>query len=1062
VPWRKCLVRSLVFAVLAGIGAAVWTYLHWTDPVVVRRHVIAQLEAHFPGATVHVDTARLRLLGGISLTELRLVRRDDPEQDDFLHVPEAIIYHDKEQVLDGTLAIRRIELRKPRLRIVRDRYGRWNVSGLLGPTQPEEPLPTIVIEHGTVLIEDRLGAPDLMPLELKDVSLTMVNDPLPTLDFAVHGSSDVLGPLRMSASWERTTGALATSLEVGDTSFGAALLQRISAYYPEAARHLEKLEGNLRAQVALQHRPGSAQPWCHHIRCQLSGGKLTHPLLPLVLADVEAHVHCDDGRTTLESFTARSGNTQFQLDGSAETPTRDSDLAGTLTIKKLNLTPELLKRLPDPLPEVQHDYDPTGLIDLSVSFARRDGQWQRNSVVLARDASMRSIFFPYRVEHVRGTIENDVDPTRQRNVKHFELVGDAAGQPVHVKGEASGVMPHIGINVDISGDNLPLDNQVRAALPEKCQKLADAFHPTGRADFVARIRRTPDAARCANHITVHFHEAALSYDVFPYPLEEVSGTLDILPEHWEFRDFRGRHKGGEFLVWGRSHPTPAGDEVAVEIRGSNLVLDDELREALTPRGKTDSKLKAAWTMLHPGGRMNVAASIDRLPEQPEDVDVSVTAHGCTLRPDFFPYPMEDVSGTVHYAHNRVDISGFVARHGTSALKLKRGVVLLKPASGFYAWFGELQGTPLIPDHDFVQALPPALRTLCDTLQVKDPLTVSARELIVDSLGEPNVPPVIYWDGGVGLQNATLRLGLDVNDVSGQFWCRARHNGRQLEGLLGNVLLGQASICKQPLRDLVCHVEIAPEAPEVVRLPSVQGHIFGGDIGGEARIELGSTLHYELNLTATQIKLEEFGRHNLGASASEFSGQAKARLHLRGTGSDVSGLEGHGSVDVPSGKLYDLPLLLDLLKVLGLRPLDRTAFEEAHASFSIKGPRVTVSQLDLYGNAISLSGQGELNLDGSDVQLDFYAVWGRIMQVLPTMLRPLPPAVAQQLLKIKMRGKVENVICTKEPVPGLVEPLERLLKRKESPSDGRAGGVSPQLAAPQQGGIAPRSPVVSGP
>jgi hypothetical protein len=524
----------------------------------------------------------------------------------------------------------------------------------------------------------------------------------------------------------------------------------------------------------------------------------------------------------------------------------------------------------------------------------------------------------------------------------------------------------------------------------------------------------------------------------------VSGTLDILPDHWEFRDFQGKHQGGSFLVWGRSHDTPAGEAVSVEIRGTNLLLDDELRDALTPRGKPDSKLKASWVMLHPGGRMNVSASIDRLPEQPEDVDVSVSAHGCTLRPDFFPYAMEDVSGTVHYAHNRVEVSSFAARHGPSTLKLKRGVILLKPVNGFYAWLGDLQGAPVVPDRDFVQALPPGLRTVCDTLQLKDPLAMSAHELIIDSLGEPNVPPVIYWDGGVALQNATLRLGLDVQQVSGQFWCRARHNGHQLEGLLGNLALSQAAICKQPLRDLCCHVEIAPEAPEVVRLPSIQGHVFGGDIGGDARIELGPTLHYELNLTAMQVKLEEFGKYNLGASGSEFSGQAKARLYLRGTGTEVSGLEGHGSVDVPSGKMYDLPVLLDLLKVLGLRPLDRTAFEEAHASFSIKGPRVLVSQLDLFGNAISLSGQGELDLDTNAVQLDFYAVWGRIMQMLPSMLRPLPPALAQQLLKIKVRGKLDNVVCTKEPVPGLVEPLERLLKRTQPAPDGRAGGGRPPV------------------
>src|SRR5262249_52818239 len=158
--------------------------------------------------------------------------------------------------------------------------------------------------------------------------------------------------------------------------------------------------------------------------------------------------------TTLDALTACSGTTLFHLDGSAEAPSRDSDLAGTLSVKKLNLTRDLLLRLPDPLPEIQQDYDPTGLVDVSVRFARHAGKWQRTSVVIGIDASARSVFFPYRVEHLTGTIEHELDQARKLNLKRFNLVGQAGAQPIHVKGDASGFMPHVSINVDVWGDNV--------------------------------------------------------------------------------------------------------------------------------------------------------------------------------------------------------------------------------------------------------------------------------------------------------------------------------------------------------------------------------------------------------------------------------------------------------------------------------------------------------------------------------------------------------------------------------------------------------------------------------
>ena len=70
----------------------------------------------------------------------------------------------------------------------------------------------------------------------------------------------------------------------------------------------------------------------------------------------------------------------------------------------------------------------------------------------------------------------------------------------------------------------------------------------------------------------------------------------------------------------------------------------------------------------------------------------------------------------------------------------------------------------------------------------------------------------------------------------------------------------------------------------------------------------------------------------------------------------------------------------------------------------------------------------MNLDGTDINLDFYAVWARVVQFLPPLIKDIPPYISQQLLKIKMRGAMNDVRLTKEPVPVLVEPLKDLLER----------------------------------
>jgi hypothetical protein len=84
------------------------------------------------------------------------------------------------------------------------------------------------------------------------------------------------------------------------------------------------------------------------------------------------------------------------------------------------------------------------------------------------------------------------------------------------------------------------------------------------------------------------------------------------------------------------------------------------------------------------------------------------------------------------------------------------------------------------------------------------------------------------------------------------------------------------------------------------------------------------------------------------------------------------------------------------------------------------------KLEILGKAISLTGQGEFNLDGTGVALDFYPGWARLEQLLPPAVRPLPPALSKNLLTIEMRGKVtadeKDRKFTMKPVPALVGPL----------------------------------------
>ncbi len=239
-------------------------------------------------------------------------------------------------------------------------------------------------------------------------------------------------------------------------------------------------------------------------------------------------------------------------------------------------------------------------------------------------------------------------------------------------------------------------------------------------------------------------------------------------------------------------------------------------------------------------------------------------------------------------------------------------------------------------------------------------------------------------------------------------------------------LDKALILNQPVENFHADIVVRPDAPQVLQLPNVGAALFGGRLGGEARVEFGAGLRYQLSFKAMDLDVAQFAQRNRVGN-SQVSGRARADLYLTGTGSGTTDLEGGGSVHLTNGKLYNLPLVLDVLKLPNLHAPDGTAFEEAHADFRVNGRRVEVTQLDLIGNVVTLGGRGEVNLDGTNADLDLYAVWGHIVQVLPPGLRELPSWLSRNLLRIRARGKLGGQLdFATEPVPGITQPVKRLL------------------------------------
>ena len=153
-------------------------------------------------------------------------------------------------------------------------------------------------------------------VEVRDLSLTMINDPIEILVIEGAGRSDVAGPVKVSARVNRRSDAWSATVEMPGIPVGPELIQRLSTLRPEMAVHFGRLtaRGAVRAVVAV--RPGASPALHYDVMASLSGlwqavqiirpdGRRVADIRPLVRLSVAIVVGEDDTRALASTTRLR-------------------------------------------------------------------------------------------------------------------------------------------------------------------------------------------------------------------------------------------------------------------------------------------------------------------------------------------------------------------------------------------------------------------------------------------------------------------------------------------------------------------------------------------------------------------------------------------------------------------------------------------------------------------------------------------------------------------------------------------------------------------------------------
>ncbi|MCH8922348.1 MAG: hypothetical protein IIA67_04260 [Planctomycetes bacterium] len=954
----------------------------------------------------------------------------------------------------------------------------------LGPDSPE-----VRIEDGTIYLAElaRTGANSL---ELREVNLTLTPR-LADLSaaaesrgttLAVEGtlSNEHLQRFDLSGWLDPVSKRWSIAGAVKKLRITPELHSAIPIDLAGPAEALRWLRGTGQMQFSADFDPARPVAYQYNITAQLSDGRYDDPRLPQPVTDIAARLRIDNSTLEIEDLTAKCGGaklTQGHVLRHGHAAGSPMELSAQIT--GFQLDQRWLALAPERIRTSWHKLLPAGTIDAELK-ARFDGQrWIPNLKANLRNVSFSFYKFRYPLERASGWVEL-VD-----NRLTYKLSAWAGSQRVWINGDISNPGPRFTGWTTIEADDVQIDETLLAALPGKSSDVVRSLRPQGNLSVQARLwRNDSSAAKPQMHVRARLRDCSVRFEKFDYPISNIGGTIELKEGRWTFHNLSGQNDSGRITCKGEFTPPEEGSELRLYFTGANIPLDEELRAALNPTGRN------LWKYLKLQGSVDLVADVIYQSAQGQSrqrrLSLKVRAEprgtSTSIEPECFDYkmtlaekdadderllvairrervdgPAGRVRGVVTYrsglfldeirprptqgdppgralAH-QIDFFGVQVHHGRTRFRGDARCEVLADGS----WRLRLERfsadrVRLDRDPRLVAALPEALRKAIAALKPTGQMNV--RGALEFAKGGPNVPVTAGWDVTLDVHRGTLEPGIKLENIYGGVRLAGTYDGRavRMTGELNVKSLTYNNFHLTRLRGPLLIDErqalLGDWRPKQAgRTPRhLRASFLGGVMTGDVAVALSDNPSFKLRATLSEGSLKTLAREHVRGN-SKLSGKIDGSLQLTGTAAGVNSLDGKGHVSLRDADIYELPLMVSLLKIISVRPPDKTAFDTVNSDFTVKANHLYFKPIEFKGDAVSLYGSGEMDLD-QNLNLTFRSTIGRGR--IP-LISPIIDSFTEQIVLIHVDGTLDDPKIRQEPLPNLKRVIDELEGNTKTPS-----------------------------
>ena len=759
---------------------------------------------------------------------------------------------------------------------------------------------------------------------------------------------------------------------------------------------------------------------------------------------------------------------------------------GTVNQFVLNDRPRLSAWLPQSGHKFMNDFMPDGKGDITFDLSHDGNRSSRKITGRITDMSFAFIKMPYRFDHCTGEIKLNGSHC------DFSIDSSVHRQPVNLAGYADNIgigSPSYRINLSVPGD-VPIDEKLLAStdVNPNLSRVIRSFRPSGFVKGRGVIERLVPNGPINKWFDIRINECSVTHVKFPYPIHHVRGQILVNNSNYKFQNLFGHNNNGRVKCNGNWEPIHG---LNLTFEGQNVPLDDQLRQALQPeiqeiwdgfrpRGTVE---KLDVFVKSPIGAPEVDLQIEATFSESD----AAASNYVSIFPVWFPYQINHLTGKLIVGQGQINLVDASARHHKTRFACE-GLGRYS-ATDWSLRLKNLLVTSLPVDTDLLAAVPQSLVSPLAQLRfeglanVSGEVTLAGAKIHNDFTPTPNFQPnsanrasfagqaplsgriqqashstptkyappesSMAWDVRINTNQANMLVGLPLKNVFGGVRLTGIYDGENIE-CDGHLDLDSMTVYDNQVTQITGPFRIdnqrvtagkfverlSPSKPtfssiqtvDPIPAESISGILYKGVLRLDAHMDMTGKNEFFVRSTIADGCIATTCQQ-IAPELENVSGHGFAVFEMTGDASGTHSHRGTGNIRLRDAEIYELPIFISLLKLINIRQLTRTAFDSSNIDFNVIGERIVFERMEFIGDAISLLGDGEMNLDW-DIDLNFYTVIGRNRVNIP-LISQLYRAGSQRTLAIKVDGKLDNPKTHSNVLPELNENVKKLFNADAS-------------------------------